>query len=310
MRALVTDPVDGLLIEGLARCGVEVDYRPNIAREELLRVVHGYDILVVRSRTKVTRDVLAQGAGRLKLVGVAGVGLDGVDLEAAEELGVKVVNAAGASTQSTAELTIGLMIAAARRVCELNAKARSGIWDKAMGLQLAGRTLLVVGLGRIGSRVAEIARAIGMNVLAYDIADVSERARRVGAKLAGSLCEGLREADVVSLHVTLNETSYRMINYDVLNRCFKRGSILVNTSRGAVVDPEAVLKALDEGILYAYATDVLVHEPPYSDPAEVKLLSHPRVVVTPHVGAQTPEAQRAVAIMLLERVREAVGLRC
>ncbi len=310
IRVLITDKVHEKLVRMLTACGLKVDYRPGISYSELLQVVDNYDILVVRGRTKVTREVLERGTrGRLKLVARAGVGLDNIDLEAAKRLGVKVVNAPNAATQSVAELTIGLMIAAARRLVELNLKLRGGSWVKGMGVELAGKTLLVIGFGRIGRRVAEIAKAIGMRVIAYDVADVTEAAKRIGVELVDNLCDGIRMADVVTLHVPLTSSTYHMISEKLLRECFKPGTILINTSRGAVVDTKAVLEAINNGLLLAYAADVLEHEPPETE-YEKKLIEHPRVILTPHIGAQTREAQERVAIEIVRRIVEELKLEC
>ncbi len=308
-RVLIVDHVHPLMLKLLEACRVEVDYRPGLSSEELEKLVPHYDAIVVRSRTKVTRRILEAGRrGRLRVVARAGVGVDNIDVEAAKRLGIEVVNAPSAATQSVAELTIGLMIAAARRLVEVNTALRHGAWRKEMGMELAGKTLLVVGFGRIGRRVAEIAKAIGMRVLAYDIADVREAAERIGVELVDNLCEGLSRADVVTLHVPLTRDTYHMISRETL-KCFKKGAILINTSRGAVVDTEAVLEALEEGILSAVALDVLEHEPPETE-AEKKLINHPRVVATPHIGAQTLEAQERVARETVRNLLEALGVEC
>jgi len=259
---------------------------------------------VVRSRTRVDREVIGTGAaGRLKVIARAGVGLDNIDVEAAREYGVAVVNAVEAPVESVAELTIGLMIAAARRIVELNGRLREGVWAKEYGFELYGKTLLVVGFGRIGRRVAELARALGMRVLAYDVVDVRGYAVKIGARVVSSLCDGLAEADVVSLHVPLTRDTWHMINSRTL-RCFRRGAILVNTARGAVVDTEAVLAALNDGTLYAYAADVLEHEPPGE--LEMKLIRHPRAIITPHIGSQTFEAQERIAETIARKLAEAL----
>jgi D-3-phosphoglycerate dehydrogenase len=256
----------------------------------------------VRSRTRVDAEVIGAGArGRLRVIARAGVGLDNIDVEAARRHGILVVNAAEAPVESVAELTVGLMIAAARRVVELNGKLREGVWAKEYGFELYGKTLLIVGFGRIGRRVAQLTRALGMRVLAYDVVDVSEHAARLGVKVIDNLCEGLAEADVVSLHVPLTRDTWHMINSKTL-RCFKRGTILVNTARGAVVDTEAVLAALEDGTLYAYAADVLEHEPPGE--LEMKLVRHPRAIITPHIGSQTFEAQERIARVIAEKLAD------
>ncbi|NOZ88888.1 MAG: 3-phosphoglycerate dehydrogenase [Crenarchaeota archaeon] len=306
-RVLVTDHVADLLLERLRGAGLEVDYRPGISRGELLRIVHGYDALVVRSRTRVDREVIER-AERLKVIARAGVGLDNIDVEAARERGIRVVNAPAAATQSVAELTIGLLIAAARRLAESLELARGGVWKKVMGFELYGKTLAVIGFGRIGRRVAEIARAIGMKIVAYDVVDLSSHAEKIGAEFTRDLHEALRRADAVTLHVPLTPETWHLIGRREFE-AMKRGVILVNTSRGPVVDSEALLWALEEGIVAAAALDVLEHEPPATE-AEKRLVSHPRVFVTTHIGASTREAQQRVAEETARKLIEALAAQC
>ena len=306
-RVLVTDHVADLLLERLRAAGVLVDYRPGISRGELLSIVHGYDALVVRSRTRVDREVIERGE-RLRVIARAGVGLDNIDLEAARERGIRVVNAPGAATQSVAELTIGLLIAAARRLAESLELARNMVWKKVMGFELYGKTLSVIGFGRIGRRVAEIAKAIGMKVVAYDVVDMSGYASKMGVEFTRDLYEALRRADAVTLHVPLTEQTWHLISRPEFE-AMKRGVILVNTSRGPVVDSEALLWALEEGIVAAAALDVLEHEPPQTE-AEKRLASHPRVFLTTHIGASTREAQMRVAEETARKLLEALASSC
>ena len=301
---LVTDPVDDLLLEALRGAGLDVDYRPGISRGELLAAVDGYEALVVRSRTRVDAAVLERARG-LRVVARAGVGLDNVDLEAARRLGVRVVNAPGAATQSVAELTIALLIAASRRVMESVELARRLVWKKVMGYELYGKTLSVIGFGRIGRRVAQIAKAIGMDIVAYDVVDMSGYAEKLGARFTRDLYEALAAGDAITLHVPLTRDTYHLISWDEF-KAMKQGVILVNTSRGPVVDSEALLWALDAGIVGAAALDVLEHEPPRTE-AEKALVKHPRVIVTTHIGASTVEAQRRVAVETARRLLEALA---
>ncbi|GAB6147954.1 hydroxyacid dehydrogenase [Stetteria hydrogenophila] len=304
-RVLVVDPVDPVLDGILAKHGIQVERRIGLARGELLKIIAGYDAIVVRSRTRVDAELLEAGArGRLRVVARAGVGLDNIDFDAASKLGVRVVNTPGPSTQSVAELTIALMIMAARRALEANLRLREGEWYRPLGMELYGKRLFVVGFGRIGRRVAEIAKAIGMRVAAYDVVDVREEARARGVDLVASLRDGLREADVVSLHVPLTPQTYHLINRDTL-RDFKRGAILVNTARGELMDTEAVLEALENGVLSAVAIDVHEREPPGE--RELRLIRHPRVVATPHIGASTAEAQRRIAVAVAEELARELG---
>ncbi len=298
VRVLVADKVDGVLLDLLREDGFSVNYLPGISREELISSIGSYEVLVVRSRTRVDEEVLR--SGNLRIVARAGVGLDNIDLEAAERMGVRVVNTPEAPIESVAELTIGMMITAARRVNELNLELRNGRWNKGLGMELSDKTLTLIGLGRIGRRVAEIAKVLGMRIIAYDVVRVNV----AGVELVEDLETALKLADVVSLHVPLTDSTRHMINEDTL-ALFKRGALLVNTSRGAVVDTGAVLRALDEGTLSFYAADVLEHEPPETE-EEWALIRHPRALITPHIGSQTREAQRRVALMLAERIRNEV----
>lgn len=307
-RILVTDNLHKVFWEILAPCAV-IDQRLGLSKEGLVKLVPAYDVLVVRSRTRVDSDVLAAGRqGRLRLVVRAGVGLDNIDLEAAKRYEVEVVNTPTASSQSVAELAIGLMVAAARGIAWLNHLARHGTWRKEKGIELYGKTLLVVGFGRIGRRVAVLAKALGLRVKAYDVIDVSQLARRLGVEPVDDLCMGLGEADIVSIHVPLTKSTYHLFSDELFN-CLKPGAIIINTSRGAVIDAEALLRALESGRVYAAGLDVLEHEPP-SSLAEKKLLEHPRVVITPHVGASTREAQYRVAVLAAAKIVEKLGLNC
>ncbi len=288
--------------------GLHIDYKPGLGRDELLKIIGDYDVLVVRSRTKVRRDVIDRGE-KLKVIARAGVGLDNIDVEYAVKKGIRVVNAPGAAAQSVAELTIGLLISAARFVKAHIVSLERGEWSKGRwtGVELAGKTLGVIGLGRIGYRVARLARGLGMNVLAYDVVDASDRAREVGARFTRDLDVVLREADAISLHVPLTPETYHMINREALEK-MRDGVIIVNTSRGPVIDTRALLEYLERGKVFAAALDVLEHEPPREE-WEWRLVRHPRVIVTPHIGAETKEAKRRVAEETAYAILEALGLR-
>lgn len=299
IRVLITDKVHQSLIEMLEKNGFRVDYKPGIEASKLMKIIGEYDAIVVRSRTKVTREII-EAAKKLKLIARAGIGLDNIDLVAAREKGIEVVNAPEGSTESVAELTIGLMIAAARRIMELNLELRQGRWVKDYGIELFGKNLFIIGFGRIGRRVAELASILGMNIYVYDVVDVTAYAKKLRANVVRSIEQGLSIADVVTLHVPLTEDTYHMINFNTI-KMFKRGAILVNTARGAVVDCEAVLWGLEDGILYAYAADVLENEPPKTT-CEQRLVQHPRAIITPHIGAQTREAQHRIATIIAEKI--------
>ena len=291
------------MIRRLREAGIEVDYKPGIERGDLLRLVENYDILVVRSRTRVDREVIDRGV-RLRIIARAGVGLDNIDVDYAVRRGIAIVSAPSAPAQSVAELTIGLIIAVARHIPQHVAEVKAGRWSKGMfhGMELEGKTLGVVGLGRIGYRVARLAKGIGMNVVAFDIADISDKAAVLGIDVVQSVEELVARSDVVSLHVPLMPETYRMMNEDRL-RLLRDGAILVNTARGELIDVEALLKHIDR--LWGVALDVLPEEPPKSEPI-IKLVQHPKVIVTPHIGSETVEAQRRVAVETAENIIEVV----
>ena len=299
VKVLIADSVDELLIEELERLGFKVSYKPKISRVELLNTIEDFDILIVRSRTKVDREVISR-ANKLKVIARAGVGLDNIDVEYARSKNIKIVNTPEAPTQSVAELTIGLMITAARKIVELCNNVKSGIWRKEYGFELYGKRLGIIGLGRIGGRVAEIAKAIGMDVIAYDVVDVSLKAKRLGVKLVSTIEELYEDSDIISLHVPLTKETYHMVSYREFNM-MKDNVILINTSRGGVVDGKALLEALNKFKVLVAALDTLEHEPP-KEPWEIELVKHPRVIVTPHIGSQTVEAQRRIAEVLVSKL--------
>ncbi|WP_069806612.1 D-2-hydroxyacid dehydrogenase [Vulcanisaeta thermophila] len=300
VRVLITDPVDDYIVNTLRSRGFNIDYRPGITQEELLKVVGDYELLIVRGRTKVTREVIDR-ATRLRVIARAGVGLDNIDVEYARSRGIEVLNAPEGSTQSVAELVIGFMVMAARLLTLQDRLVKAGEWPKGkyMGMELFGKTLGIIGFGRIGQRVAEIARAMGMNVVAHDIVDISRRAQELGVKPV-SLEELLRTSDVITIHVSLTPSARHMIGEREFS-IMKNGVIIINTSRGEVIDTKALLNALNTGKVAAAALDVLEHEPP-REPWERELVNHPRVIVTPHIGAETVEAQRRIAEILTEKI--------
>lgn len=302
MSALIADAVDPLIVERLKKMGIRADVRPGISREELLKVVGDYNILIFRGRLKIDKEVIDAGR-KLKILARYGVGLDNVDVEYAVKRGISVVNAPNAPARSVAELTIGLMFAVARRIPLLSSKVKAGEWPKGkyVGIELFGKTLGVVGFGRIGKAVAQAARGLGMDILAYDVIDVKDEVEKIGGRQV-SLEELLRRSDVISLHVPLTPATYRLLNDERL-ALVKDGAIIINTSRGEVIDHEALLKHLDR--LWGVGLDVLPEEPPRSETLR-QLISHEKVVVTPHVGSETFEAMRRLAEELADNIEEVV----
>ncbi len=296
-RVLVSDPLseEGLrLLEAHA----QVDVRTGLSPEELARIIPPYDALIVRSGTRVTREVLA-AAENLKVIARAGVGVDNIDIDAATEYGVMVVNAPTGNIVAAAEHTIALLMALARRLPQAYVAMREGRWDRKayMGVEVREKTLGLIGLGRVASEVARRAKGLEMHVIAHDPYVSTEYAQKLGVALV-PLEELLSRADVVSLHLPLTAETRHFMNAARFAR-MKPGSYLINTSRGGVVDEEALLRALDEGRLAGAALDVFSVEPL---PEDHPLRRHPKVILTPHIGGSTVEAQARVARDAAEQV--------
>ncbi len=296
-RILVCDPIAEDGVAALRASDDEVDVRTGLAPEELLSIVAEYDALVVRSETKITKDIIA-AADNLQVVGRAGVGVDNIDLDAATEKGVVVVNAPTGNTISAAEHAIALMLALARHIPEANASLRSGKWERAkfVGMEVRAKTLGVVGLGQVGSEVARRARGLEMRVIAHDPFVPEERARAIGAELV-SMKELLKQSDFVSVHTTLTEGTKSLLGEAEL-RAMKPTARVINTARGGIIDETALKTALDEGWIAGAAIDVFATEPVTSHP----LFESDKIVVTPHLGASTEEAQERVAVDVAEQI--------
>ena len=297
-RILVADPIadDGV---ALLRREADVDVKTGMSREELIAAIGDYHALVVRSETKVTPDVF-EAAKQLQAVGRAGVGVDNIDLPAATERGVIVVNAPLGNTIANAEHTVALMLALARHIPEANASLKSGEWkrSKFIGVELRGKTLGLVGLGNVASEVARRAKAFDMNVLARDPFVSEERAATLGVELVESLDELVGRADFVSVLTVLTPETRHMIG-DAQFRRMKPTARVINTGRGELVDNAALVRAIDEGRIAGAAIDVFPQEPP--DMAS-EVLHNERIIVTPHLGASTAEAQERVAVDVAEQI--------
>ncbi|TYG39564.1 hypothetical protein ES288_D12G025100v1 [Gossypium darwinii] len=276
---------------------VECSY--SLSPEELCTKISLCDALIVRSGTKVSREVFESAGGRLKVVGRAGVGIDNVDLAAATEHGCLVVNAPTANTVAAAEHGIALLAAMARNVAQADASMKAGKWqrNKYVGVSLVGKTLAVLGFGKVGSEVARRAKGLGMHVIAHDPYASADRARAIGVELV-NFEEAISTADFISLHMPLTAATNKMLNDETFAK-MKKGVRIVNVARGGVIDEEALVRALDAGIVAQAALDVFTEEPPKQDS---KLVQHERVTVTPHLGASTIEAQEGVAIEIAEAV--------
>jgi D-3-phosphoglycerate dehydrogenase len=278
--------------------GIVADYRPMITREELLAVASEYDGFIIRSRTKIDREVLDR-ATRLKLVARPGTGLDNVDVDYAKSRGVTVVNSPESLVEGVAEHVVLLMLALSRKLVVADASTKAGRWEKnaLMGKELRGKILGIVGLGRIGKRIAEVARTLGMQVLFYDVIAIPpEVVAALGAKVV-TLDELFSDADYVTLHVPMTPETEHMVGAARLAQ-MKPTAFIINTSRGGVIDEEALATALSEKRLGGAALDVFEKEPPTGS-----ILTAPNTILTPHIGGQTEEAQVNAITVIGEKVR-------
>jgi len=298
LKILVADKIHEDGVKLLREVG-EVEVATELKPEDLLKKVQDFEVLVVRSATKVTKDVIVSGK-KLKLVARAGVGLDNIDVKAAEGAGIKVLNAPEAPTIAVAELAMGLMLSFARKIPQADLSMKQGKWEKKqmMGTELRGKTLGVLGTGKIGQAVAERAKAFEMGILLYDVMKNEEFARKVGGKYV-DLETILKNSDYITIHVPMLPQTKGMIGAKEL-LMMKPTAVLVNTSRGAVVDEAALVKALGEKKIAGACLDVYEQEPPVGS----QLLKLQNVVLTPHVGASSVEAQRDAAVIIADKIRK------
>jgi len=296
-KVLVTDPIAE---EGLAclRAAAEVVVERKPSPERLRELIAEADALVVRSETRVTEEVIAAGH-RLKVIGRAGVGVDNIDVPAATKAGVVVVNSAEGNTIAAAEHTVAMLLSLARKIPAADASLRRHEWRRSdfVGVEVTNRTVGIIGLGKIGREVARRCRGLGMRVLAADAFVTPEQAERVGVELV-SLEELLARSDYISVHTPLTRETRGLIGEGQFER-MRPGVRIINCARGGIIDEEALARALQSGRVAGAALDVFAEEPP---PADHPLLSDPRVVVTPHLGASTQEAQVNVAVDVAEQV--------
>jgi len=301
MKILVSDPLseEGLKILKEVR-DFEVDVKTELKPETLKEIIGDYDALIVRSATKVTKDIISQ-AHKLKVIGRAGVGLDNVDLEQATQKGIIVMNTPAGNTISTAEHTMSMILALSRNIPQANASTKQGEWkrSKFMGVELYNKILGIVGLGRIGSEVAKRALSFGMKVLAYDPFLSREVAESLGVEVV-ELKELLERSDYITVHTPLTEETKHMVSKNEFV-IMKKGVRVINCARGGIIDEAALIESIKEGRVCGAAIDVFEKEPPAADSELLKL---DNVVVTCHLGASTEEAQVNVAIEVAECVRD------
>ena len=300
IKIFVADDVSDTGLGPLRNAGFKVEKRVGLSGAELVEALQDSDGLIVRSETKVTSELIEQAPG-LRVIGRAGVGVDNIDVPAATIRGVVVMNAPDGNTITTAEHTIALLISLARSIPQANSSLKAGRWErkKFIGVELQGKTLGIVGLGRIGRVVASRARALGMQIVAYDPFIAPEQARDLEIELA-PLDDVYARADFLTVHTPLTAETRGLIDRDVLGK-MKHGARLINCARGGLVDEDALYEALTNGSIAGAALDVFSQEPPAADH---RLLQLDQVIATPHLGASTTEAQEGVAFTVAEQMRD------
>ena len=301
MKVLVADPIDKAGIEVL-QAKVKVDVKTGLKPDELKSIIANYEAIVVRSETKVTRDIIEAGT-KLQVIARAGVGLDNVDIDAATQKGIVVVNAPTGNTISAAEHTMAMMLALARHVPQAHAKLKSGVWQRSsfVGNELNNKTLGVIGLGNVGSEVAKRSQGFKMKVVGYDPFVSADYARNLGIELI-PLKQLLVESDYITLHLPLTKDTKGMLGAKEL-ATMKPTARIINCARGGLIDDEALCKAIEEGKLAGAAIDVFVKEPV----TDSILFKSDKIIVTPHLGASTAEAQVGVAIDAAEQVLDVLN---
>jgi D-3-phosphoglycerate dehydrogenase / 2-oxoglutarate reductase len=297
VKVLIADKILPVCSEVLKRAGIEADHRPGISGADLLAAVADVEGIVVRSDTRITEEVMRQ-APKLRVVGRAGAGVDNIDVAAATKRGIVVMNAPGENTISAAEHTLSLMLALARQIPLADRSMKVGRWDRGriLGVELSGKTLGVLGLGKVGREVAARARAFGMEVIGFDPVLSEEVAARLGVALV-PIESVYARSDFITLHLPLTDGTRHLIGRDQLASC-RKGVRILNVARGGVIDEAALCEALREGRVAGAALDVFEHEPPTGSP----LLTFDSVILTPHLGASTQEAQEKVAVRIAEQI--------
>ncbi len=299
MKVLVSDNISSKGVDILKKAGLEVDVKTGLKPDELKAIIGKYHALVVRSATKATADII-EAAKNLKVIGRAGSGLDNVDKTAASKRGIVVMNTPGGNTITTAEHTIAMIFAVARKIPQANASLAANKWEKKkfMGTELFNKTLGVIGLGNIGGEVAKRAQGLGMNIIAYDPFLGEDKAKSMGIGKV-EIPELIKRADFITIHTPLTSETKGLINTKSI-KTMKDGVYIINCARGGIINEKDLYSALESGKVAGAALDVFEKEPPENNP----LVGHEKVVCTPHLGASTQEAQENVAIAVAEQIAD------
>ena len=295
---LICDQVNPILNQILEKNGLQITYEPEITPEQIAEKIGNYEVVVVRSRTKITKDLI-QRADKCKVIARVGVGLDNIDQDTAKEKNIRVINAVEGAMNAVAELVIGLMLSLAREIPRADREVRNGNWIKKelMGTELRGKYLGIVGLGNIGKRLGRLAKSFNMNIIGFDVMPIDEEFSKEVGLMKADLGTLLASADYVSLHVPLLDSTKHMINAENIVT-MKNTARIINTSRGGVIDEDALYDALKNGNLGGAALDVFEIEPATSN----NLRELPNFISTPHMGAQTKEAQSLAANVIAEKI--------
>jgi D-3-phosphoglycerate dehydrogenase len=295
---LICDQVNPVLNEILEKNGLQITYEPEITPEQIQDKIENFEVVIVRSRTKITKDMIDK-ATKCQIIARVGVGLDNIDQAAAKEKNIRVINAVEGAMNAVAELVIGLMLSLAREIPRADREVRNGNWIKKelMGTELRGKYLGIVGLGNIGKRLGRLARALNMNIIGYDVVPIDEEFSKEVGLMKADLGTLLASSDYVSLHVPLLDSTKHLINAEKMST-MKNTSRIINTSRGGVIDENALYEFLKDGKLGGAALDVFEVEPATSN----NLATLPNFISTPHMGAQTKEAQSLAANVIAEKI--------
>ena len=295
---LICDEVDPILNKILVDNGLKVSYEPTITPEEILEKISTFNIIIVRSRTTVTKEMIEK-ADNCKIIARVGVGLDNVDQDAAKTKNIRVINAVEGAMNAVAELVLGLMLTLARQTARGDRAIRNGQWLKKelKGTELRGKYLGIIGLGNIGKRLGRIAHSLNMNIIGFDVVPIDEEFAKEVGLMKADLNTLLQSSDYISIHVPLLDSTYHLLDAQKMST-MKKTAKIINTSRGGVVDEDALYEALKNGTLGGAALDVFEKEPAIG----TKLAELDNVILTPHIGAQTKEAQSLAANVIAEKI--------
>jgi len=295
---LICDEVDPVLNKILQDNGLKVSYEPKITPEQIKEKISTFNIVIVRSRTTITREMIEK-ADKCKIIARVGVGLDNVDQVAAKEKNIRVINAAEGAMNAVAELVLGFMLTLSRQTARGDRAIRNGQWlkNELKGTELRGKYLGIIGLGNIGKRLGRLARGLNMNIIGYDVVPIDEEFAKEVGLMKADLDTLLQSSDYISIHVPLLDSTYHLINAQKMST-MKKTAKIINTSRGGVVDEDALYEAIKNGNLGGAALDVFEKEPAIGN----KLAELDNVILTPHIGAQTKEAQSLAANIIGEKI--------